>query len=91
MSLVGLLILTVIQKILQKHKERHKFFLCAYLGGRLKTTAEADSESLQAKWIRDLKTLTLRAKDIIPLIEKGEGGLHAQSTFVLLNRYFHVI
>ncbi|CAG7829748.1 unnamed protein product [Allacma fusca] len=41
------------------------------LGGRLKTPAEADSESLQAKWVSDIKTLQLRSSDILPLIQKG--------------------
>ncbi|CAL8110179.1 unnamed protein product [Orchesella dallaii] len=41
------------------------------VGGRLKTTAEADSESLQARWVRDISSLPLRAKDIVPLIERG--------------------
>jgi len=41
------------------------------VGGVLKTTAEADSESFQAKWVRDVSSLPLRAKDILPLIERG--------------------
>jgi len=41
------------------------------VGGKLKTTAEADSESLQAKWVRNVSDLQLRAKDIVPVIEKG--------------------
>merc|ERR1712038_1736821 len=40
-------------------------------GGRLKTPAEADSESLQAKWISDLAELSLRANDVIPLVDRG--------------------
>ena len=40
-------------------------------GGRLKTPADADSESLQAKWISDLAELSLRANDVIPLVERG--------------------
>uniref|UniRef100_A0A0A9W8E7 Nucleoside diphosphate-linked moiety X motif 18 n=2 Tax=Lygus hesperus TaxID=30085 RepID=A0A0A9W8E7_LYGHE len=39
--------------------------------GTLKTPAQADSESLQAKWVHDIKELSLRANDIIPIIEKG--------------------
>ena len=31
-------------------------------GGRLKTPAEADSESLQAKWIGDLSDFPLRSR-----------------------------
>jgi len=41
------------------------------VGGKLKTPADADSESLQAKWIDDLSELTLRASDVLPLIERG--------------------
>lgn len=40
-------------------------------GGRLKTPAEADSESLQAKWIGDLSDFPLRSGDVLPLIERG--------------------
>ena len=41
--------------------------------GRLKTLADADSESLQAKWIviSDLTDLPLRARDVLPRIELG--------------------
>jgi len=40
-------------------------------GGKLKTPADADSESLQAKWIGDLTDFPLRAGDVLPLIERG--------------------
>lgn len=48
-------------------------FVCTgrVLSGELKTPDHADSESLQAKWIGDLNELTLRANDILPLIELG--------------------
>lgn len=39
------------------------------LSGELKTPARADAESLQAKWIDDVGDLSLRANDILPLIE----------------------
>ena len=39
------------------------------IGGKLKTPADADSESLQAKWIGDLTDFPLRAGDVLPLIE----------------------
>jgi len=39
--------------------------------GKLKTPADADSESLQAKWIADLGELSLRATDVLRLIELG--------------------
>ncbi|CAD7092497.1 unnamed protein product [Hermetia illucens] len=38
-------------------------------GGELKTPARADQESLQAKWISDLAEVSLRANDIVGLIE----------------------
>jgi len=40
-------------------------------GGRLKTPADADAESLQAKWISDLAELSLRANDVVPLVDRG--------------------
>ena len=40
-------------------------------GGKLKTPADADSESLQAKWIGDLGELSLRANDVISIIDRG--------------------
>ena len=41
------------------------------VGGRLKTPADADSESLQAKWVEDIAAMSLRAPDILPHIERG--------------------
>lgn len=41
------------------------------VGGRLKTPADADSESLQAKWIKDISEVNVRAGDIFPIIERG--------------------
>ena len=40
-----------------------------FKGGSLKTPSQADSESLQAKWISKLSELTLRAVDIIPIVD----------------------
>merc|ERR1719411_1828684 len=40
-------------------------------GGRLKTPADADAESLQAKWIGDLAELSLRANDVVALVDRG--------------------
>lgn len=40
-------------------------------GGTLKTPSQADQESLQAKWIANLDELSLRAKDITHLVERG--------------------
>lgn len=41
------------------------------IGGELKTVAKANAESLQASWIKDINQLSLRAFDILPLIEKA--------------------
>lgn len=41
------------------------------IGGTLKTPAQADKESLQAKWVDNLDELTLRATDIIHLIDRA--------------------
>lgn len=40
-------------------------------GGILKTPGQADHESLQAKWVENLNELSLRANDILPLIERA--------------------
>ncbi|XP_041460325.1 8-oxo-dGDP phosphatase NUDT18-like [Lytechinus variegatus] len=42
------------------------------IGGSLKTEKEADSESLQARWcsMNDLANLRLRARDILPVIDR---------------------
>ncbi|XP_050674838.1 8-oxo-dGDP phosphatase NUDT18 [Leptidea sinapis] len=42
------------------------------LGGELKTPAKADKESLQAKWISNLDEISLRANDVLHLIEKAK-------------------
>ena len=41
-------------------------------GGYLKTPKDADSESLQAKWVKDPAELNLRANDICTIIEKAK-------------------
>ena len=41
------------------------------IGGELKTLAQADPESLQAKWISDLNEVSLRASDIVGLVDLG--------------------
>ncbi|KAL6456366.1 hypothetical protein MHYP_G00349090 [Metynnis hypsauchen] len=46
-------------------------FLAEVTGGNLKTTAEADSESLQAQWWDRETPLPLRCQDILPLIDAG--------------------
>lgn len=40
-------------------------------GGSLKTPAQADEESLQAKWIGNLNELSLRGTDIMHAIERA--------------------
>lgn len=41
------------------------------IGGELKTLAQADQESMQAKWVSDLSEVTLRANDIVGLVDLG--------------------
>ncbi|XP_017786956.1 PREDICTED: 8-oxo-dGDP phosphatase NUDT18 [Nicrophorus vespilloides] len=48
------------------------------VGGSLKTPAQADSESIQAKWTLDLAELTLRSNDIVPLIMRAKGMAQAR-------------
>ncbi|ERL92220.1 hypothetical protein D910_09540 [Dendroctonus ponderosae] len=50
------------------------------IGGTLKTPAQANRESLQAKWVSNLDELSLRASDIIELIEKARSYVHARKT-----------
>ncbi|KAF5308665.1 hypothetical protein FQR65_LT06126 [Abscondita terminalis] len=40
-------------------------------GGNLKTPSQADSESLQAKWVPDLNELNLRAQDIVYIVDRA--------------------
>lgn len=56
------------------------------LGGDLKKPSQADKESLQAKWVGDLKDLQLRANDIISVIDiarsyknRGESPWHSKT------------
>ncbi|XP_062855440.1 8-oxo-dGDP phosphatase NUDT18 [Trichomycterus rosablanca] len=46
-------------------------FLAQVKGGSLKTTAEADAESLQAQWWDREAPLSLRGRDILSLIDAG--------------------
>ncbi|XP_022650463.1 8-oxo-dGDP phosphatase NUDT18-like [Varroa destructor] len=41
------------------------------IGGKLKTVAEADAESLQAAWVSNISSLSLRGKDIINVIDRA--------------------
>ncbi|XP_031849956.1 8-oxo-dGDP phosphatase NUDT18 [Nomia melanderi] len=47
-------------------------FTGTIIGGQLKTLEEANKESLQACWVHNISDLTLRANDIIPLIERAK-------------------
>lgn len=40
-------------------------------GGTLKTLEDADGESLQAMWVKSVEDLDLRAKDVLPLVERA--------------------
>ncbi|XP_076379163.1 8-oxo-dGDP phosphatase NUDT18 [Megalopta genalis] len=50
------------------------------IGGKLKTLEDANKESLQACWVQDINDLTLRANDIIPLIEKAKSYIVNKDT-----------
>lgn len=52
--------------------EANDDFTKSILGGTLKTPAQADSESLQAKWVNNLSELSLRAQDVVDIIEKAK-------------------
>lgn len=41
------------------------------IGGELKVPAQADSESLQAKWVKKVQELSLRSQDILEVIDKA--------------------
>ena len=59
----------------------YRFVLAGHVtGGAVKTPSQADSESLQAKWVRDLHELSLRAGDILAVVE------HARSFKEHLNK-----
>lgn len=50
----------------------YRFILTGQVNsGELKTPARADAESLQAKWILNLSEMSLRANDILPIVELG--------------------
>lgn len=52
--------------------------LMIFSGGELKTPAQADSESLQAKWVKNVQELSLRANDIVDVIDKAR-AFHSRS------------
>ncbi|CAG2107756.1 unnamed protein product [Medioppia subpectinata] len=47
-------------------------FVGRIVGGQLKTVAQADSESLQACWVSDISSLSLRSADCLRLIDFGK-------------------
>ncbi|KAH8313574.1 hypothetical protein KR067_008302 [Drosophila pandora] len=47
-------------------------------GGRLKTPADADAESIQARWVRSPKEMPLRSNDILNIIEIGRAYYNGQ-------------
>lgn len=50
-----------------------RFVLTGHItGGTLKTLQQADRESLQAKWVADIGSLSLRSNDILNLVELGQ-------------------
>lgn len=49
-------------------------------GGSLKTPALADKESLQAKWVSDVNDLSLRAHDILNIIDIAKTYKHRNNT-----------
>lgn len=49
-------------------------------GGRLKTPADADAESIQALWLRNPKEVPLRANDILNIIDIGRAYHQNQKT-----------
>ncbi|RWS12150.1 nudix hydrolase-like protein [Dinothrombium tinctorium] len=56
-------------------------FTGSIIGGKLKTTAEADEESLQAAWVPEVEQLNLRSRDIIPLVTKAKSYWKETKTY----------
>lgn len=53
-------------------------------GGSIKLPSQADSESLQAKWVHNLSDLSLRAGDILSIVEHARSfktQLESQQAF----------
>lgn len=53
-------------------------------GGSIKLPSQADSESLQAKWVQNLSDLSLRAGDILSIVEHARSfktQLESQQAF----------
>lgn len=53
-------------------------FACKVVGGSLKKIEQADSESLQASWFKDLHSVHLRNRDILKAIEIGKLYYHSR-------------
>lgn len=49
------------------------------VGGTLKTLDQANEESLQACWVRNINDLPLRSNDILYLLEKGKNYVSNKS------------
>ena len=56
-------------------------FTGSITGGQLKTVSRADAESICADWISDLSCLSLRHRDILPVIEKARNYWRAQNDY----------
>lgn len=48
-------------------------------GGNIKTSDQANEESLQARWVHNVEDLPLRSNDIIPLIERAKNYIKNKS------------
>ncbi|KAK0088201.1 hypothetical protein PV325_012868 [Microctonus aethiopoides] len=50
------------------------------ISGKLKTPDQADEESLQASWVKNVEDLSLRSPDILPLIQRGRNYKYGQNS-----------
>ena len=72
-----------------------RFVLTGHIkGGLLKTPSQADNESLQAKWISNIRELPLRANDILNLIDiansyRERGGGQVWHPEILPTKFSH--
>jgi len=82
------------------YKSHFRYSICIqrltaffFSGGTLKTPAQADCHSLQAKWVADVEDLSLRAKDVRYVLEVGrmyraalkQGQAYFSPTLVAIN------
>lgn len=54
-------------------------FIGNICGGNIKTSDQANEESLQARWVHNVEDLPLRSNDIIPLIERAKNYIKNKS------------